>query len=112
MSETARTAAQSQLDAYNAHDINAFVACYAQDVEVRNLKTNELLSEGREAMRKGYGEMFEAYPDVHAHVTSRTVLNDMVFDHEYVTGRGEPIIVMAVYQVGEDGLIQKVWFAR
>ena len=29
--------AQRQLDAYNAHDLEAFLACYAYDVEVYEL---------------------------------------------------------------------------
>lgn len=108
----ARQAAQNQLDAYNAHDIEAFVACYAEDVVIRDLKTNEVTGEGRGQMRTGYGAMFERFPKVHASVTTRTVVRSFVFDHEYVTGRGEAIIVMAIYEVGDDGLITRVWFAR
>lgn len=112
MTELARKAAQNQLDAYNAHDIDAFVACYAEDVVIRDLQTGDVTGEGRAQMRTDYAAMFERFPEVHAAVTTRTVVGNFVFDHEYVTGRGEPLLVMAIYEVADDGLILQVWFAR
>lgn len=112
MTELVRTAAQNQLDAYNAHDVEAFVACYRPDVAIRDLKTGQLTGQGRDQMRKDYGAMFERFPNVHAEVVTRTIVNDLVFDHEVVTGRAEPIRVMAIYQVDDDGLIAAVWFGR
>ncbi len=112
MTETARRAAQRQLDAYNAHDVDAFVACYAEDVVIRDLRSGEVTGEGRDQMRTSYGAMFERFPEVHAAVTTRTVVGNFVFDHEFVTGRGDPLLVMAIYDVGDDGLISGVWFAR
>jgi len=110
--ERARHAAERQLAAYNAHDIDAFVGCYHPDVQVYDLKSGELRMQGRDAMRKGYAEMFEAYPDVCARVTNRTVVGNTALDREVVTGRGEPIHVVAIYEVDEDALIRRVWFVR
>lgn len=112
MVEIARRAAQAQLDAYNAQDIDAFVACYTEGVEVFDLKTGERSGQGREWMRAAYAEMFARYPDCRAQVTTRSVVGNVVFDHELVTGRGEPLIVMAIYEVDPDGLIARVWFVR
>lgn len=111
--ERARRAAQRQLDAYNAHDIDAFVACYHEDVEIFDLKTGALQMKGREDMRTSYGAMFERSPQVYASVTNRTIVGNMSFDYEVVRGRGDDIIqVMAMYEVDEDELIRRVWFVR
>ena len=112
MSERPRIAAQVQLDAYNAHDIEAFVACYADDVVIRDLKTGAVTGQGRAQMRESYATMFERFPNVHASVSTCTVVGNFVFDHEYVTGRDEPLLVMAIYEVDDVGLIAQVWFTR
>lgn len=111
--QRARLAAQSQLDAYNAGDLDAFVACYHEDVEVFDLKSGDLLGKGHAHMRKTYGALFARCPDLHAAVTSRTIVGNVSFDREVVTGRGgdrDPLHAMAIYDVDEQGLITKVWF--
>ena len=110
--EGARRAAQQQLDAYNAHDVDAFVACFDPDVVVRDLKTGEVQLRGAAALRESYGRMFERFPEVHAHVTSRTVVGNVAIDHEVVTGRGEVLMVVAIYEVNVEELITAVWFVR
>jgi len=106
-----RDAAQRQLDAYNAHDIDAFAACYTEDVQVYDLKTNELRTSGRDALYKDYAALFERFPAVNATVTSRSIVGDVAFDREVVTGFGEaPVHAMAIYEVEPSGLIAKVWF--
>ena len=106
-----RDAAQRQLDAYNAHDIDAFAACYTENVQVYDLKTNELRTSGRDALYKDYAALFERFPAVNATVTSRSIVGDVAFDREVVTGFGEaPVHAMAIYEVEPSGLIAKVWF--
>jgi hypothetical protein len=107
-----RRAAQAQLDAYNQGDIDAFVACYAEGVQIFDLRSGDLLGEGGDYLRETYGDLFARAPDLHATVTSRTVVGNVAFDHEVVTGRGdpEPLLAMAIYEVDGDGLIARVWF--
>ncbi len=60
MSSTAEVLAQRQLDAYNGHDLEAFVACYAPGVEVRTFPgAGPPDFAGHEALRARYGPMFE-----------------------------------------------------
>ncbi|MEZ4467682.1 MAG: nuclear transport factor 2 family protein [bacterium] len=107
----ARAAAQAQLDAYNAHDIEHFAACYHPDVEVFDLPTGALRMAGRPALHAAYGAMFAAFPTVHAALVSRAVVGRFAYDEEHVTGRGDAVIhAMATYEVGDDGLIRRVWF--
>lgn len=110
----AETMAQRQLDAYNARDLDAFVACYAKDVEVRDQKTGDLMMKGHTALRERYGALFGASPKLHCELVNRIVMGSFVFDQERVTGRNggnEVARVVAIYEVEGDA-IAKVWFAR
>ncbi|KAI8614017.1 steroid delta-isomerase domain protein [Chytriomyces sp. MP71] len=112
MSETteAEQLAQRQLEAYNAHDIVAFAACYAPDIEVLSFPSNTpRFAAGIEIFRERYGSMFASFPNVHARLVKRVVHGDKCIDEEEVTGRGEPIKAIAMYWV-KGGLIRKVWF--
>lgn len=105
--------AQRQLDAYNAHDLEAFVACYTDDVEVRDLRAGTLLMQGREALRARYGPMFER-PALHAALVDRTVMGeDVAIDEERVRGLRDDVEVhaVAIYERRGD-LIARVWFVR
>ena len=110
---TAQALAQRQLDAYNAHDLEAFVACYAEGVEVRTFPgAGPADFTGHEGIRARYGPLFEK-GTIQAELLSRITIGKTSIDHERVTGLGDERVVFAVasYEVGE-GLIQKVWFIR
>lgn len=106
------TPVQTQLDAYNTGDLELFLSAYSDTVKIYNFP-NELRSSGKEAMRKGYGGMFDRLKDLHCRLVNRTVMGDKVIDHESVIFRKEdpPTEVIAIYRVG-NGLIQEVWFMR
>lgn len=103
--------AAAQLDAYNAHDIERFVACYHPDVEVLDFPSGEVRLQGREAMRTRYAPLFEN-TDLHAEVVQRVVQGNVVIDEERVRGLGEDLLAAtAIYEVvGET--IRRVWFVR
>lgn len=103
--------AQRQLDAYNARDLEAFLACYHPEVEVRSFPAGTLRMAGRDAMRERYGRLFESAPDLHAALVSRTALAGVAIDTEAVTGlrEGATVEAIAIYEL-EDDLIRRVWF--
>lgn len=106
--------AQRQLDAYNAGDIDAFLACYADDVRVWDLHTGELRMQGLPSMRERYGALFTRCPELHAALVGRLCLGATCVDQEHVTGMNEDgtvVHALATYEV-RDGLIRQVWFAR
>jgi len=105
--------AQAQLDAYNAHDIDGFLACYHEEVEIFDLHSGELRMVGRTAMRARYGPMFDSLPQLHAALINRIVVANTAVDHERVAGLAPDTIVEAIatYQI-EDGLIRRIWFAK
>ena len=103
---------QAQLDAYNAQDSEAFAEVFAEDAEVfMNLGDTVPAMRGREEIRKRYGKMFSEYPDNKSVLIGRMVQGNFVFDHEYITGRDEPLQIMAIYEVSE-GKIARCWFVR
>lgn len=100
-----------QLDAYNARDLERFLECYAEDVEVKDAN-GDVVMVGREAVAAMYGTLFQQSPALHCTVGNRIRVGRYVIDEEHVTGfvlEGFPEEVHAavVYQVG-DGLIRKV----
>jgi hypothetical protein len=101
---------QAQLEAYNARDIDAFVATYTNDAEVFEHPA-KLLAAGSAQLRERYGARFKD-PILHAAIVKRIVMGNVVVDHEKVTrtfpeGRGLTEAV-AIYQV-ENGKIAKAW---
>jgi hypothetical protein len=77
---------QEQLEAYNARDLERFIACYTLDVVIEDGAGN-LLMQGHNTMRERYGPMFAKYPELHCRLASRIRIGDYVVDEERITGR-------------------------
>ncbi|MCK8479482.1 nuclear transport factor 2 family protein [Psychroserpens algicola] len=101
---------QQQLDAYNARDIDAFMATYAEDIKLYNYP-NELHTEGQTKMRENYIDWFKRVPDLRAYVKQRIVIGNKVIDEEQVTANGKIFNAVAIYEVS-DGKITKVTFIQ
>jgi imidazolonepropionase-like amidohydrolase len=101
---------QQQLNAYNAHDLEAFLAPYAEDVELYEFP-NKLVSKGKEQMRKDY-LFITKVPQLYCRLKNRVVQGNMVIDHEEVSGFGpKPVYAVAIYLI-EKGKISKVYFQQ
>lgn len=104
------TPVQRQLEAYNAHDLDRFVAQYSDDVQVFRPPATEPVLAGKEAFARHYAANRFTLPDLHAEVLNRMVAGDVVVDHERITGLGEGTLeAIAVYRV-EGDRIRSVWF--
>jgi hypothetical protein len=91
-----------QVDAYNAHDLEGFLACYTDDIVVTS-GDGEILLEGGVAVRDQYGVMFEQLPDVKVSVRHRIELGSWVVDDEHVTAAtGFEIEALVAYHVPGD----------
>lgn len=102
---------QRQLDAYNARDLDAWLATYAGDAKQYEFPAT-LLTDGHDQIRARSAPRFQE-PDLHAKLLSRSVMGDIVIDHEEVTrnfpeGRGT-IGLVCIYRV-RDGLIREASF--
>lgn len=99
---------QAQVDAYNAQDIEAFLACWHPDCEfVRWGEQAEL--KGHAAFREAYSRLWSRSPRLQAHILQRMVVGRHVIDLEHMLhhadGPREPLVV--IYET-EGGLLRRV----
>jgi hypothetical protein len=92
------------LAALNEKDIDAFVACYADDATIEDGRDN-VVARGSDEIRTRYGPMFAESPELRVESGWRTTVGDFVVEEETVTGRGEYRHV-AVYLI-RDGKIAR-----
>ncbi len=99
-----------QLAAYNAQDLEGFLATYADSVAVQNLG-DTVAVEGKEALRRSTREWFARAPKARSESIGRMVMGPFVVDHERLTGapEGSPVDVIGIFEV-RDSLIWRVWF--
>ncbi len=102
---------QRQLDAYNARDLDALLATYAEDAQQFE-HPSKLLASGHAQMRERFALRFNE-PNLHAQLLNRIVMGNTVIDHELITrtfpeGPGT-LEIVAIYEV-QDGKITKAWF--
>jgi hypothetical protein len=102
--------AQRQLEAYNAKDLERFVAQYTDDVKVYRLPATEPILVGKQALADHYRQHRFSLAGLYAELVNRMVLGNKVIDHERVYGvETTPMEVAAIYEVTAQG-IQTVWF--
>ena len=101
---------QQQLNAYNAHDLDAFLFPYADDVEIYST-SGKLMMKGKEEMRKKY-QFITRTPHLYCRLINRIVSGNTVIDHEEIWTRPEPTNLqygVAIYVI-EKGKIKRVYF--
>ncbi len=101
---------QRQLDAYNARDLERFLAEYTDDVRVFRPPATEPVLSGKQAFGEHYARNRFTRPDLHARLVSRIVSGNIVVDHEDISGLSEASLsAIAVYEVTGER-IRTVWF--
>jgi hypothetical protein len=94
-------AIEAQLAAYNAQDLDAFCACYHDDVRVED-GNGTVLSTGIEVFRQKYAALFAREPANRAAVVQRMRIGPWVIDQERITGRSGPDLhAVAIYRLRE-----------
>lgn len=103
---------QTQLEAYNRRDVDAFLNTYASDARLYD-HPDKLWASGQEQMRQAYSRLFKEAPNIKAKVSKRIVQGEFVIDQEIVTGLpgDQKVTAVAIYQV-HGGKITNVWFVR
>jgi hypothetical protein len=98
------------VDAYNAHDLEAFVACYGPAIEFRTMDGNVGPEKGLPPLRKAYADLFKRFPGLKVKILKRISQGVFVIDQEQAEGMGpNPITVTAIYETAQ-GKIIRVWF--
>ena len=101
---------QRQLEAYNARNLERFVAEYADDVCVWRMPATAPALSGKAELAAHYASHRFNIAALHAQVVRRIVAGNKVVDHERIAGLGADIVeAVAVYEV-TGGLIRNVWF--
>lgn len=105
------SAVQRQLDAYNARDLEALMATYAEDVQQFEYPDTLLCSGSAQLRERMMARLSD--PHLHAQLIHRAVMGSVVIDHEEVirtfpegTGKVE---LVAIYEV-RDGKIATARF--
>ena len=104
---------QAQFDAYNAQDLDAYCAFFADDVIVADYNS-AVTVEGIAAYRAKYLQVFADFPQNKAELLNRIVLGQSVIDHERVD-RGDgttPTFEVAAIYLFEGDKIARVEFAK
>lgn len=101
---------QRQLDAYNARNVDALLAIYAEDAALYE-HPDKLLAQGHDALRERFAARF-VEANLHATLLHRIVAGAIVIDHERITrtfpeGPGTLELTM-IYEV-TDARIARAW---
>lgn len=105
--------AKAEVNAYNAGNIDAFVARYAPDAEIYDLSNTTVpIAKGSKQIREIWGGMFKQLPNLHCHVVSRTIMGNKCVAIESISAVGPtPVIGVGTYFFNlKTGLIEKVYF--
>jgi hypothetical protein len=102
--------AQRQLDAYNARDLDAILAVYADNAEMYEFP-DKLLASGSAALHERFSARFQD-GILHATLITRTIMGNTVIDYErvrrhYPNGVGSQDSVV-IYDI-QHGKIIKTW---
>ena len=101
---------QRQVEAYNARDLDRFVASYSDTIAIFRMPSTEPVISGKIGLAKFYAEQRFNLPGLRAEIVNRIVLGNKVIDHERVWGvRDAPVEIAAIYEVAGE-LIERVWF--
>ena len=100
---------QRQLDAYNAHDLERFLAEYDDEIRAFRLPSTVPVLDGKAAFGRFYATQRFNLPHLHAILVNRMVLGSKVVDHERIVGvRAEVFEVAVVYEI-VGGVIRCTW---
>lgn len=110
--DTSRTPLEvvnDRMDAYNRHDIDSFMECYDDRIEIFTYP-NKSLGKGKKHIRGIFAPMFkEAVVQVEIH--HQIAKDGYVVNHETVRNGDDMTEYISIYEV-RDGLIWSVRFVR
>ncbi len=98
---------EERISAYNARDLDRFIATSSPDIVIEDGENNVLMS-GHDQMREHYGTLFKGNPDLHGRILSRMRVGKYTVDEEEVTGSRNfvmPVHAIAIYRVEQDKIV-------
>lgn len=98
---------EEQILAYNARDLERFIATYSPDIVTEDGENN-LLMRGHDQLRDRYGALFISSPELHGRIISRMRIGKYTIDEEEVTGFKDsptPRHAIVIYRAEEDKIV-------
>lgn len=100
---------ETQIEAYNAHDLEGFLACYSPDIVIRDGE-GIIVAQGIDEMRAQFSDLFRASPALRAAILTRIDVGEYVVLEERIEGYGgEPLRGVMVYHQTGDIIDRAVW---
>ena len=102
----------AQFAYYNAHNVEAFASCYAENVEMVYLDGSRPAIRGRADIHEKFAFLRTMPKEMGVQIVQRTLTGPTVIDKEHVVGLPSGKVVpdmAAIYEV-RDGQVVKVWF--
>lgn len=107
----ARAVADAQLEAYNACDLEAYLALFHDDAVLVNLPGQEVIAKGIDAIAEMYAARF-ATPGLLCRVHHRSEIGNIAIDRETVYTDGQSSLdILAMYEV-VNRKIKRIFFVR
>lgn len=113
MRDTPAAVVKRQFETYNRQDIDAYMDCFSQDIEMFVFGQATPFLSGHDAVRAFYRSKRFNIPGLRAELLNEIVLGDMVVYLEKLVGltSGEEVTAIAMHQV-LGGRIRRMWFIR
>jgi len=92
---------QIQVDSFNAENLDAFAACYSENVLVRNFPS-DTITLGNKALKAGYQSYFKNHVETTVEVVKRIQIGNVIIDQELVRRSGFTNQQAAIYEVNKD----------
>jgi len=103
---------QKQIAAYNAGNLDDFLATYSDDI-VFYEPSMEMSIQGKAHLKEVFGNLFKNYPDLFCFIGQRIVSGNTVIDHEKVRfQKGQPAQEFIVMSKVTNGKIAEVYFLK
>ncbi len=96
---------QQNLEFYNLRNIDGFVSCLSEQIELYSLGASQPTLVGISEARAFYAELFDNSPELHSSILKRIVIGNKVIDHEHIVGRNgsrEVVELVLIYEVKTD----------
>jgi len=94
-----------QFAAYNARDLNRFMACFAENIRAIRLPDLVITLDGKAAYGAFYARERFVHAGLRAELVNRIVVGNTVIDHELIHGLAPEPLETAIMFVVEGGLI-------
>lgn len=107
---TPEEVAQANIEAYNAHDVEALMATFSPSATFGQLGGRVLL-DGRGPLRGYYTQLFQARPTLRCEVKQRSVMGPFVVELQEISSDDQPGIQAMLISEVRDGKIVKVWYS-